>query len=52
VLKEGDVFAPVAAGDGKIVMQASRVALEAVEQGGFFRRAWDSICLFFKNLFG
>ncbi|MHB8708852.1 MAG: serine-type D-Ala-D-Ala carboxypeptidase, partial [Desulfuromonadales bacterium] len=54
--------APIAAGaplgqvelvsaDGKVVMQAPLVALEAVEEGGFFRRVWDSIRLFFKGLF-
>ena len=63
VLKEGDVIAPIAAGaplgrvevvgpDGKVVMQAPLVALEAVEEGGFFRRVWDSIRLFFRGLFG
>ncbi len=63
VLKEGDVIAPVVAGaelgrvellnaDGKVVSQAPLVALEAVEEGGFFRRVWDSIRLFFKGLFG
>ena len=63
VLAEGDVVAPVAAGaslgrvelisaDGKVVTQAPLVALEAIEQGGFFRRSWDSIRLFFRNLFG
>ncbi len=63
VLKAGDIVAPVAAGaplgrvelvgaDGKVVMQAPLVALEAVEEGGFFRRVWDSIRLFFKGLFG
>jgi len=63
VLAEDDVVAPVAAGaplgrvelvgaDGKVVMQAPLVALEAVEEGGFFRRMWDSIRLFFKGLFG
>jgi D-alanyl-D-alanine carboxypeptidase (penicillin-binding protein 5/6) len=63
VLKAGDVVAPVAAGaplgrielvsfEGKVVMQAPLVALEAVEQGGFFRRVWDSIRLFFRGLFG
>ncbi|MBZ0068902.1 MAG: D-alanyl-D-alanine carboxypeptidase [Thiobacillus sp.] len=63
VLAGGDVVAPVAAGvslgrvelvgaDGKIVMQAPLVALEAVEEGGFFRRSWDSIRLFFRKLFG
>lgn len=63
VLAKGDVVAPVAAGaplgqvelvsaDGKAVMQAPLVALEAVEEGGFFRRVWDSIRLFFRGLFG
>ena len=63
VLAKGDVIAPVAAGaplgrvelvgaDGKLVMQAPLVALEAVEEGGFFRRVWDSIRLFFRGLFG
>lgn len=63
VLNDGDVVAPVAAGvqlgrvelvgaDGKVVMQAPLVALEAVEQGGFFRRMWDGIRLFFRGLFG
>lgn len=63
VLKEGDVVAPVAAGaslgrvelvgaDGKVVTQAPLVALEAIEEGGFFRRMWDGIRLFFRGLFG
>jgi D-alanyl-D-alanine carboxypeptidase (penicillin-binding protein 5/6) len=63
VLSDGDLIAPVAAGatlgqvellgaDGKVVMQAPLVALEAVEQGGFFRRIWDSIRLFFRGLLG
>jgi len=63
VPKEGDIVAPVAAGaslgrvelvggDGKVVMQAPLVALEAVEEGGFFRRMWDGIRLFFRGLFG
>ena len=63
VLAEGDVVAPVAAGaplgrielvdaDGKVVAQQPLVALEAVEQGGFFRRMWDGIRLFFRGLFG
>jgi D-alanyl-D-alanine carboxypeptidase (penicillin-binding protein 5/6) len=57
-----DVIAPLAAGaklgtvelvsaDGKVVMQQPLVALEAVEQGGFFRRVWDGIRLFFRGLF-
>lgn len=63
VLKQGDLIAPIAAGtvlgqvelvsaDGKLVSRQPLVALEAVEEGGFFRRAWDSIRLFFKGLFG
>jgi D-alanyl-D-alanine carboxypeptidase (penicillin-binding protein 5/6) len=63
VLKAGDLVAPVAAGaplgrvelvsaDGKLVTQAPLVALETVEKGGFFRRVWDGIRLFFGGLFG
>jgi D-alanyl-D-alanine carboxypeptidase (penicillin-binding protein 5/6) len=63
VLAKDDVVAPVTAGaplgrvelvsfEGKVVMQAPLVALEAVEEGGFFRRVWDSIRLFFRGLFG
>jgi serine-type D-Ala-D-Ala carboxypeptidase (penicillin-binding protein 5/6) len=63
VLAKEDVVAPIAAGaplgrvelvsaDGKVVMQAPLAALETVEEGGFFRRVWDSIRLFFKGLFG
>ncbi len=62
-LASADLVAPVAAGaplgrvelvsaDGKVVMQAPLVALETVEEGGFFRRMWDSIRLFFRGLFG
>ena len=39
-------------GTGKVMSQVPLVALEAVEEGGFFRRVWDSIRLFFKGLFG
>jgi len=63
VLAEGPLMAPVVAGaplgqvelvgsDGKVVRQTPLVALEAVEEGGFFRRIWDSIRLFFRGLFG
>jgi len=63
VLAESDVVAPIVAGaplgrvelvgtDGKVAMQAPLVALEAVEEGGFFRRMWDGIRLFFRGLFG
>ncbi len=63
VLATADVVAPIAAGtplgnvelvdaEGKVVVKAPLVALEAVEEGGFFRRIWDSIRLFFKGMFG
>ena len=63
VVTSDPLVAPVKAGaplgrvelvgaDGKVVKQAPLVALEAVEEGGFFRRMWDSIRLFFKGLLG
>ncbi len=52
-VKQGDVIgsAEVLQGD-KVIQRADVVAQDAVEQGGFFRRVWDSIRLFFKGLFG
>jgi D-alanyl-D-alanine carboxypeptidase (penicillin-binding protein 5/6) len=35
-----------------VLNRADVVAMESVEKGGFFRRIWDSIRLFFKGLFG
>jgi D-alanyl-D-alanine carboxypeptidase (penicillin-binding protein 5/6) len=63
VLDKADVIAPVVTGaplghvelvnsDGKVVKQVPLVALDTVEKGGFFRRAWDSVRLFFRALFG
>ncbi|MES2674257.1 MAG: D-alanyl-D-alanine carboxypeptidase family protein [Pseudomonadota bacterium] len=37
--------------DGKIISDEPLVALTAVEEASFFERAWDSIKLFFRNLF-
>jgi D-alanyl-D-alanine carboxypeptidase (penicillin-binding protein 5/6) len=52
-LKQGDVIGKVDIRQGnKVVKSVDLVALDAVEQGGFFRRVWDSIRLFFKGLFG
>jgi D-alanyl-D-alanine carboxypeptidase (penicillin-binding protein 5/6) len=52
-VKQGDVIGKIAVREGdKVVQQADVVALENVEQGGLFRRIWDSIRLFFKGLFG
>ena len=58
---EPQLTAPIQAGDviGKVevklgdevVHSADLIALETVEEGGFFRRLWDSIRLFFYGLF-
>jgi D-alanyl-D-alanine carboxypeptidase (penicillin-binding protein 5/6) len=36
--------------DGKVVAQAPLVALNAVEQGGFFRRLWDEFWLWWESV--
>lgn len=36
---------------GELLHSAELVALETVEQGGFFKRLWDTVRLFFFNLF-
>ncbi|ODU31396.1 MAG: serine-type D-Ala-D-Ala carboxypeptidase [Thiobacillus sp. SCN 62-729] len=52
-VKQGAVIGKVEIRQGdKVVKQADVVALENVDEGGFFRRMWDSIRLFFKGLFG
>jgi D-alanyl-D-alanine carboxypeptidase (penicillin-binding protein 5/6) len=38
--------------DGKEIYKAPLVALQAVEQAGFFARLWDSLVLFIMGLFG
>jgi D-alanyl-D-alanine carboxypeptidase (penicillin-binding protein 5/6) len=55
------LVAPIARGDvigkvevklqDKVVHSADLIALDAVEEGGIFRRLWDSIRLFFYGLF-
>ena len=50
-VKRGSVVGKIEIRQGaKVLKQADVVALEAVEQGGFFRRMWDSLMLFFKGL--
>ncbi|MDO9622797.1 MAG: D-alanyl-D-alanine carboxypeptidase family protein [Pseudomonas sp.] len=51
-IQQGDVIGrvDVKLGD-EVVHSADLVALEAVEEGGLFRRLWDSIRLFFFGLF-
>lgn len=56
------IKAPIAAGesfgvvqislDGKVLAERPLVALESVQEGGFFKRLWDSIVLFFTDLMG
>ncbi|MCU1715601.1 D-alanyl-D-alanine carboxypeptidase family protein [Pseudomonas sp. 5P_3.1_Bac2] len=51
-IAQGDVIGKVEVKLGdKVVHSADLVALQAVEEGGFFRRLWDSISLFFYGLF-
>jgi D-alanyl-D-alanine carboxypeptidase (penicillin-binding protein 5/6) len=55
------VIAPIAQGQAlgtvqiisgdKVLVERPIVALQAVEEGGWFKRMWDSILLFFYNLF-
>ncbi|MCV2402340.1 D-alanyl-D-alanine carboxypeptidase [Marinomonas sp. C2222] len=48
----GDVLGKIVVGvDGDVLVERSVVALEAVEEGGFFKRLFDNIKLFFMNLF-
>lgn len=51
-IKQGDVIGSVQVKLGEeVVHSADLIALEAVEEGGFFRRLWDGIRLFFFGLF-
>lgn len=38
--------------EGKEIYRTPLVALQAVEEAGFFARMWDSLVLFFSGLFG
>ncbi|MCY4329488.1 MAG: D-alanyl-D-alanine carboxypeptidase [Endozoicomonadaceae bacterium] len=61
VLDEDKIIAPVNKGqkvgninillNGKVLKTAPAIAEKAINKGGFFRRFWDSIRLFFSNLF-
>ena len=51
-ISQGQVVGKVEVKLGEEVLhRADLVALEAVEEGGLFRRVWDSIRLFFYSLF-
>jgi D-alanyl-D-alanine carboxypeptidase (penicillin-binding protein 5/6) len=51
-IQQGDVIGKVEVKlADEVVHSADLVALEAVEEGGFFRRLWDGVRLFFFGLF-
>ncbi|QKZ06929.1 MULTISPECIES: D-alanyl-D-alanine carboxypeptidase family protein [Pseudomonas] len=51
-IAKGDVIGKVEVKNGEqVVHSANLIALDAVEEGGFIRRMWDSIRLFFYGLF-
>ncbi|MCB1689692.1 MAG: D-alanyl-D-alanine carboxypeptidase [Halioglobus sp.] len=62
VVLNKEIVAPLAVGDpvgtvtvtldGETQLEAPVVALEAVEQAGFFARLWDSVLMFIASLFG
>ena len=52
-VKQGQVIGKIEVLQGeKVLTRADVVAMETIEEGGFFRRMWDSIRLFFKGIFG
>ncbi|MCQ4321901.1 D-alanyl-D-alanine carboxypeptidase family protein [Stutzerimonas stutzeri] len=51
-IQQGDVIGKVELSlDGEVLQSTDLIALQAVEEGGLFSRLWDSIQLFFFNLF-
>ena len=51
-IERGEVFGDLTVThDGSTLAERELVALHSVEQGGFFRRVWDAIKLFFLGLF-
>ena len=51
-IAKGQVIGKVEVKNGdKVVHTADLIALDAVDEGGIFRRVWDSIRLFFYGLF-
>lgn len=51
-VQQGDVVGKVeVSNDGKVIHTADLIALQPVEEGGLFRRFWDSIRMFFTSLF-
>ena len=51
-IQAGDVLGKVIVGSSdNVLLERNVVALEAVEEGGFFKRLFDKVKLFFMNLF-
>lgn len=51
-LNQGDAVGKVLVSlDGELISETPLVALQTIEQGGFFKRLWHSILQFFTNLF-
>ena len=51
-IQQGDVIGKVEVKhEGEVLQSTDLIALETVEEGGLFSRLWDSIQLFFFNLF-
>ena len=51
-IQQGDVIGKVEVShNDKVIHTSDLIALQAVEEGGLFRRFWDSIRLFFTGLF-
>lgn len=51
-IQAGDVLGKIVVGtDDNVLLERDVVALESVEEGGFFKRLFDKIKLFFMNLF-
>ena len=51
-IQQGDVIGKVEVShNDKVIHTSDLIALQAVEEGGLFRRFWDSIRMFFTGLF-
>jgi D-alanyl-D-alanine carboxypeptidase (penicillin-binding protein 5/6) len=52
-VREGDVFGQLRVSlDGEELVSVSLVALQSVEESGFFARLWDSLMMFLAQFFG
>jgi serine-type D-Ala-D-Ala carboxypeptidase (penicillin-binding protein 5/6) len=52
-IKKGQIVGKVIASqEGKTIAEQPLIALEPIEEGGFFSRMMDHIQMFFSNIFG